>query len=77
MAKLVEPLLSESERSVRRWPGQPGNRVEGSIADFWQSVMVSMANRFRLAPSPGGIELDGDSHQRTARHHNGWPRPPV
>jgi hypothetical protein len=45
----------ESERSVRRWPGHPGNSVEGSIAAFWQSAVVSMANRLSISPQ-GRIE---------------------
>jgi hypothetical protein len=46
MAKTRRATALESERSVRRWPGQPGNRVDGPIADFWQSRVVSGANQF-------------------------------
>jgi hypothetical protein len=45
MAKTRRAAALESERSARRWLGQPGNRVDGPIADFWLSAVVSGANQ--------------------------------
>ena len=64
-------------RAVSTSPAwQLGNRVDRSIAAFWQSAVVSMANQPSISPR-GKIELEATWPHEIARHYRGWERPPV